>query len=91
MSFTVLSVQLVDQLKQKLPNSRFFDGSDDLLAYSHDETEDLVFPPELVVVCSTVPEISELVRYCNEHRVPLTVRGAGTGLSGAALAVEGGI
>ena len=57
----------------------------------HDETEDLVFPPELVVVCSTVPEISELVRYCNEHRVPLTVRGAGTGLSGAALAVEGGI
>ena len=37
------------------------------------------------------PRYLTLVRYCNEHRVPLTVRGAGTGLSGAALAVEGGI
>ena len=87
MSFTALSVQLVEQLKEKLPNCRFFERSEDLLAYGHDETEDLVFPPELVVVCSSVPEISTLVRWCNEHRIPLTVRGAGTGLSGAALAV----
>ena len=58
MSFTALSVHLVEQLKEKLPNCRFFERSEDLLAYGHDETEDLVFPPELVVVCSSVPEIS---------------------------------
>lgn len=91
MSFTALSAQLVEQLKEKLPNCRFLKRSEDLLAYGHDETEDLVFPPELVVVCSSVPDISSLVRWCNEHRIPLTVRGAGTGLSGAALAVKGGI
>ncbi|HCS21045.1 MAG TPA: FAD-binding oxidoreductase [Bacteroidetes bacterium] len=60
-------------------------------AYSRDYTEDLQFFPEAVVLPSTVDEVAAIVRLCQENRVALTPRGAGTGLSGGALPVEGGI
>ncbi|MGH2576050.1 MAG: FAD-binding oxidoreductase, partial [Ignavibacteria bacterium] len=59
--------------------------------YSRDETEDISFPPEVVVKPSTTAQISELLKLANEYRVPVTPRGGGTGLSGGALPVYGGI
>ena len=38
-----------------------------------------------------VDQISNLLRYCNQARIPVTVRGAGTGLSGGALPIHQGI
>jgi glycolate oxidase len=58
---------------------------------SHDYTEDLRFLPEVVVKPRTASEISSILKFCNQHRIPLTPRGAGTGLSGGALPVHGGI
>ena len=63
----------------------------DLEKYSHDETEDLHYYPEVVVKPRTPQEISLLMRLCNEHLIPVTPRGAGTGLSGGALPVMGGL
>lgn len=59
--------------------------------YARDETENLHFPPEVVVKPRSTEEVSALMRYCNLHRIPVTPRGAGTGLSGGALAHRGGI
>ncbi|MFN4286275.1 MAG: FAD-binding oxidoreductase [Lacibacter sp.] len=59
--------------------------------YARDETENLHFPPEVVVKPRTAEEIAAIMRYCNTHRIPVTPRGAGTGLSGGALAHKGGI
>jgi len=59
--------------------------------YSHDETEDLHYYPEVVVKPRTVDEVSRLMQLCNEHLVPVTPRGAGTGLSGGALPTQGGL
>lgn len=59
--------------------------------YDHDYTEDLHFLPELVLIPYTVEEVSKIANYCNNHCIPLTVRGAGTGLSGGALPVKGGV
>ena len=59
--------------------------------YSHDETEDLRFPPEVVLKPASSGEISSILRYCNEKMIPVTPRGAGTGLSGGALPVFGGV
>lgn len=56
-----------------------------------DQTEDLHYLPEAVIQPKTVEAISRIVKYCNEHNIPLTPRGAGTGLSGGALAVHGGV
>jgi len=63
----------------------------DLEKYSHDETEDLHFYPEVAVKPKSPEEISALLKLCNEKLIPVTVRGAGTGLSGGALPVKGGL
>ncbi len=58
---------------------------------SHDYTEDLRFLPEVVVKPRTAEEISEILKLCNKENIAATPRGAGTGLSGGALPVHGGI
>jgi len=58
---------------------------------AHDETEDLHYMPEIVLQPESVEEISAIMKYCNEQQIPVTPRGAGTGLSGGALAVHGGV
>ena len=63
----------------------------DLEKYSHDETEDLSYYPEVVVKPRSAAEISALLKLCNEYIIPVTPRGAGTGLSGGALSVMGGL
>jgi glycolate oxidase len=59
--------------------------------YSKDYTENLSFEPEIVVKPSNVKEVSEIVRLANVVSVPVVPRGGGTGLSGGALPVYGGI
>lgn len=60
--------------------------------YTHDEA--LTSPgqrPGYVVRPAATAEVAAVLRIANEHRVPVTGRGAGTGMSGAGVAVEGGI
>nr|WP_237717637.1 FAD-binding oxidoreductase [Pontibacter sp. BAB1700] len=59
--------------------------------YTHDETEDLRYLPEVVLKPKNAEEISHIMRLCYDNSIPVTPRGAGTGLSGGALAVHGGI
>lgn len=59
--------------------------------YAHDETENLHFLPEVVIKPRTALEISEILKICNAALIPVTPRGAGTGLSGGALAHLGGV
>jgi len=63
----------------------------ELEKYSHDETEDLSYYPEVVVKPRSADEIAALLKLCNQHLIPVTPRGAGTGLSGGALALNGGL
>jgi glycolate oxidase len=59
--------------------------------YARDETENLYFLPDVVIRPRTTEEISAIMKICNEHRIPVTPRGAGTGLSGGALPHKGGV
>ncbi len=59
--------------------------------YASDETEDLFFPPEAVVFATSTDEISRIMSIAWTHDIPVTPRGGGTGLSGGALPVRGGI
>lgn len=59
--------------------------------YSHDETERLSYLPEVVLKPRTTAEISAIMACCNQHSIPVTPRGAGTGLSGGALPHLGGV
>ncbi len=60
-------------------------------AYGHDETEDLSFLPDVVVRPADAREIAEVLLLAGDHRVPVTPRAGGTGLSGGALPVHAGI
>ncbi len=68
-----------------------FTDSEQLNRCASDETEDLHYTPEVVIQPSTVEEVSKIMKYCNEQTIPVTPRGAGTGLSGGALAIFGGL
>lgn len=62
-----------------------------LEVYGQDETEDLLFPPEVLLRPSDVQEVSAILAHCNERMIPVTPIGARTGLSGGALSVHGGV
>lgn len=66
---------------------------DELEKYSHDEIPDPAYAhmPDVVVKPGTVEEISAIMRLANRERIPVTPRGAGSGLSGGAVPVYGGI
>lgn len=48
-------------------------------------------PADLVVIPGTVDEVSAIARLCSTHRIPLVVRGAGTGYTGGSVPVRGGV
>lgn len=79
------------ELTELLGTSNVFKEPSLLEKYASDETEDLRFPPDLVVLPTTTAEVAGIARICDKFGLPLTPRGAGTGLSGGALAVEGGV
>jgi glycolate oxidase subunit GlcD len=63
----------------------------DLAVYDSDgETLDKALP-DLVVLPATTDEVQEVIKLANEYNIPFTPRGAGTGLSGGATTVMGGI
>ncbi|MGE0431135.1 MAG: FAD-binding oxidoreductase [Planctomycetota bacterium] len=66
-------------------------GDDTFDRYTHDETEKYRFPPAVGVRAETADQIAEVLKLATAERLPVTPWGAGTGLSGAALAVFGGI
>ena len=77
-------------LAKILPNSTFT-NNEQLIKYSHDETEDISILPNVVLKPETVEEISAILKYCNEHTIPVTPSGARTGLSGGAIPLHGGV
>jgi len=91
MEYTKITADLLAQIETIAGSENVFTDEDSLANYAHDETEDLKYFPEVVVKPKDAAQISALLKFCNENYVPLTPRGGGTGLSGAALPVFGGV
>ncbi len=68
-----------------------FTNSTAIEKYSRDETDGVSFPPEVVLMPRTTEEVSAILKYCNEKRIPVSPRAAGTGLSANSLCVHGGV
>lgn len=62
----------------------------DLMLYEYDGSQDKA-RPDLVVFPRSTADVAALVRLAREYEMPIVGRGAGTGLSGGAIAVSGGI
>lgn len=95
MSATAVASTLVQQtitfLQQTIGEQFVVFDEENLNKYGKDETEHLLYLPDVVVKPRTAEEVSSIMKYCNEHRIPVTPRGAGTGLSGGALPHLGGV
>ena len=81
----------IDSFKTIVGEQFIFADEENLYKYSHDETERLHYLPEVVIKPRSAEEISEIFKICNQYKVPVTPRGAGTGLSGGALPHLGGV
>jgi glycolate oxidase len=72
-------------------DERVLAGSNINEEYSHDELGGTSSYPDIVVRAVSAEEISQIMKYAYEHTIPVTPRGAGTGLVGSSVAIEHGI
>ena len=77
-------------MKRLLGVSNVLEKSEDLILYEYDGSVEKG-RPDLVVFPHTTAEVSQIVRTASRHQIPIVGRGAGTGLSGGALARSGGL
>lgn len=78
------------RIRDIVGKDHFSDRKEDLFLYSYDALNRR-YLPDVVAHPSTTSEISLLLRLANEQSFPVIPRGAGTGLTGGALAVDGGL
>lgn len=86
-----LARELGDQFKEIVGEAYVLMDDESRRHYGHDETEELLYLPDIVVKPRTTGEVSAIMKLCNARRIPVTPRGAGTGLSGGALPHLGGV
>ncbi len=76
---------------QIVGETQVYSDVESLEKYAKDETEALRFYPELVIKPATTEQVSKVVKYCHENKIPVYPRAAGSGLSANSLAIYGGI
>ena len=86
-----MAVEYIDVFRKIVGEQYVLVDEEVLNQYAHDETEDLHFLPDVVVKPASASEISAILKTCNQYKIPVTPRGAGTGLSGGALPHLGGV
>ncbi|MFA6277523.1 MAG: FAD-linked oxidase C-terminal domain-containing protein [Pedobacter sp.] len=91
MEYTKINSAILAEIENAIGKQNVFVDDESLANYAHDETEDLNYFPEVVVKPNDTASVSALLKICNQYHVPVTPRGGGTGLSGAALPIFGGV
>ncbi len=87
----ILSEDLLNAFRKILGTEYVRTDGESLALHGRDETEDLLFLPGVVLEPDTTAQVSAILRLATQHAIPVTPRGGGTGLSGGALPVAGGI
>jgi glycolate oxidase len=82
----------VARIKSEVPDMRVLTDATDVESYRFDETAYLkAGHPLAVCFPRSTSDVQAIVRICGETGAPIVARGAGTGLSGGAVAVDGGL
>ena len=87
---TPMNLSLIREMKSLLGTANVLDKCEDLMLYEFDGSVEKA-RPELVVFPHTTEEVSRIVKLAAKYEAPVVGRGAGTGLSGGALARGGGV
>ena len=83
--------EFLDELRRIVGGCHVLDDALELLTYECDALNHLREMPAAVALPGSAAEVQDLVRACARAGVPFVARGSGTGLSGGALPVPGGL
>ena len=90
-SYNKISKSILKEILFLFGKENVFTDQESLIIYGHDETENLSYPPEILVKPKDADQVSKIMKLAFENSIPITPIGARTGLSGGSLCVHGGI
>mgnify|MGYP001280044236 CR=1 FL=1 len=90
MKYTQITQAHIDYFINHLGAENILVGNN-CAAYGSDETENLNYPPDIVLFPHSTKDVSIILKYCNNYNIAVTPSGALTGLSGGAIPVFGGV
>ena len=91
MNYQPVNSEIIAQLESILGNNAVFKDKELLIEYGHDETENLSYPPEILVKPANTKEVAAVMQLASKANIAVTPIGARTGLSGGSLSLHGGI
>ena len=83
--------KIVNKLKRIIKSENVLDHNDEIKPYETDALSAYKQKPLVVVLPENTQEVSNILKYCNEEKIKIIPRGAGTGLSGGALPLNDAI
>ncbi|MDN3014985.1 glycolate oxidase subunit GlcD [Paenibacillus sp. BSR1-1] len=87
----MLSSIVKEKIISVVTSENFDDSKVERLSYSYDSTPNFQSLPDAVVSPRNCQEVSEIVKICNEYKIPIVPRGSGTNLCGGTCPTEGGV
>lgn len=91
MDYKKIDTRDVEYLVSVLGRDRVFTDEEINEDFSHDEMGGISRKPDVLVDVLTTEEVSKIMKYAYDNRIPVVARGSGTGLVGASVPVYGGI
>lgn len=89
--YSKINSNTIQTLRDIVGDENVLHSSEEMEPYTHDEVVGLRADPEVVVRAASTAQVAEILKLAQRERVPVTPRGAGYGLSGGAVPVQGGI
>ncbi|MDN5387671.1 MULTISPECIES: glycolate oxidase subunit GlcD [Bacillus] len=87
----MISSQVKSQLIEIVGSANYDDSNAGRLVYSYDATPQFQSMPDAVIAPRSTEEVSQIMKICNTHRIPIVPRGSGTNLCAGTCPTEGGI
>jgi glycolate oxidase len=86
-----MTAGVLAEFRAALDGRGVISAPEELQTYDCDGLTNFRMMPDAVLLPATTEEVQAIVRICHRERIPFVARGSGTGLSGGALPVKGGV
>src|ERR1700682_290808 len=85
-----LETQVIEELRRIVGRESAIASANDLRIFERAASIEGAIP-DAVVLAATTDEVAEVMKVAAKHHIPVVPRGAGTGLSGGAVTIHGGV
>ncbi len=90
-SFNPVTTQIIDSLRQIVGPENLSTAQADIDLHARDQSQHRPSPAEVVVWPASAQHVASILKLANEHHIPVTPWGVGTGLEGSSIPLFGGI